>query len=155
MIKKLINWSLEHDVMFKFLIVQLIVALLAFGYYAFNHKPTENIPVENNSRQDIATDIVLDAVARAHQGAKKICFNEWFFKSNIKTAQFYLYYPILLSGEKDPEGQEYFHGWYYFEVKEHEFYESNNNTRFITDYPNDRYVKIYPKTEGLLCKEQT
>jgi len=120
----------------------LVVGLTACGKKVEKQASTEpvaQVPQGPNQEQMIA------AMLRGHPNSRKICV-----EGNRDRAFFLDYGPHLKPGEQD-DGK--MHGWYFIEKVE--FYQTSNNTWFITGQEDKKYVTVFPDATGLICKDQS
>lgn len=119
-----------------------LVALTACGKKAENPpeqqaaEPVVQAPQGPNQEQMIA------AMLRGHPNSRKVCVD-----GNRDRAFFLDYGPHLKPGEQD-DGK--MHGWYFIEKVE--FYQTSNNTWFITAQEDKKYVTVFPDVSGLVCQ---
>ena len=84
-------------------------------------------------------DQAIDAVLRGHPRSQKVCYE-------TKYDGYFLYYgPISDDTTK-------LSGW--FLIQNIGFYQSTNNTFFISTQPDKNYVTVFPDVTGLPCKER-
>jgi hypothetical protein len=124
----------------------VIFAVLCITGIGMSKKSDAVAPVNISEMPPVAE--MLNAVRRAHPTATKICYNKTENGINV----FFIFWPELVAEEKDPEAR--LHGWYWLGIDNFGFKIAGNGTRFIIDYPMDKYTVIFPDVAGLTCVEQ-
>lgn len=105
-------------------------------------------------RSEPAPDTVVDAIAgptteeglsamlRSHPHALNICYD------SVIDGYFLHYKEAVAGAEPDDD----FHGWYL--LQNMRFYKLSNRSWFTTEQPESRYIRVYPDTSGLQCRNQ-
>lgn len=116
--------------------------LAACGKKAENPPPVaESAPVVE---QGPTQDQKVDAMLRGHPNSRRVCVD-----GERPNAFFLDYGPIPPAGTP-PDDKH--HGILFIEKVE--FYKTSNNSWFITNQADDRYIPVYPDLSGLVCKVQ-
>jgi len=92
-------------------------------------------PVEKPTTQQM-----LDAMVRPYARMSKVCVD------GARERAFFL----LFNDTSEPDKLI---GWYF--VEGINFYKTSNNTWFIGDIADDKFVKVYPDITGLQCKDKS
>ena len=109
-------------------------------------KQEEPVKQEELKNQEPAAHLTVDdelnALGRAESRATKICYNGQTGDKNSDS--FFVFWPYL--------DDEHFDGWYY--IDQVDFYQAANKTWYVAEQNSERYVHIFPKIDGLTCKNQ-
>lgn len=121
------------------------LGLVACSKKAEKTPPTEPVKaaIEPTGPQLTQADM-LTAMLRGHPNSKQVCVD-----GDREHAFFLDYGPIPPLGTKD-DGK--WHGWLF--IEKIDFFRTSNNTWFITNQSNDKYVQVYPEVLELTCKSQ-
>jgi len=87
-------------------------------------------------------DETISAMLRGHPNSRRVCVD------GARERAFFIDY-----GPRPKAGEETnwpFHGWLLIEKVD--FYKTSNNTWFITDQDDKKYIQVYPDITGLNCK---
>jgi hypothetical protein len=86
----------------------------------------------------------LSAMLRGHPNSKRICID------GQREQAFFLDYGPL---PKDAADRQLFNGGWLF-IEKVEFYKTSNNSWFITNQEDKKYIQVYPDVTGLNCRVQ-
>ena len=132
-------------------VIALALAAALSGLAACGKK-AENAAGPAAAAQDVAEpvptptqDQMIAAMLRGHPNSLRVCAD-----GERQNAFFVDYGPIPPAGS-EPDNK--YHGFLFIEKVE--FYRTSNNTWFITNQADDKYVQVYPDVAGLVCKDKS
>lgn len=136
---------LTKEIMKKtILIVACALALAACGKKQEVAAPVEPVapaepaaPVEKPN-----LDQQLSAMVRPYERMIKVCHE------GLRNSAFF----VLFKPPADGNSEGLLVGWYL--VEGIEFYKASNNTWFMTDIADNKFVKVYPEIDGLTCRDK-
>ncbi len=130
----------------KKLITLALIATLLVGCSKRDAEEKKTEPPQQAQAVVVAeaptTQESIIAVLRGHPNSIQVCHEPNF------TGYLLDYGPLLPPGKED---DNLMHGW--FLIQDVKFYKSANNTWFIGDQKNEAYIRVYPDTTGLTCKQ--
>lgn len=85
---------------------------------------------------------MLASMLRGHPNSKKICID-----GSRENAFFLDYGPL----PKEASDRGLFNGGWFF-IEKVEFYKTSNNTWFITNQEDSKYITVYPDVTDLNCR---
>ena len=88
---------------------------------------------------------MIAAMLRGHPNSFRVCVD-----GERQNAFFVDYGPLPAAGS-EPDNK--YHGFLFIEKVE--FYKTSNNTWFITNQADNKYVQVYPDVAGLTCKDKS
>lgn len=125
-----------------------LVALSLFAGLVACGKKTEKTPAPEPVAAPVAPAMSeeqqFSAMLRGHPNSKRVCID-----AERRNAYFLDYGPLPPPGTPD-DGK--WHGWLF--IDNVEFYRTSNNTYFITNQDDKKYVQVYPDVNGLQCRAQ-
>lgn len=89
-------------------------------------------------------DQMIAAMLRGHPNSLRVCVD-----GERENAFFVDYGPLLPAGA-EPDNK--YHGFLFIEKVD--FYRTSNNTWFITNQADSKYVQVYPDVAELVCKDK-
>lgn len=120
-----------------------VVLLTALVCLVSCGKKEETPPTAEVIPESVPTvDDTIAAMLRGHPNSRRVCVD------GLRERSFFIEY-----SPRPKEGEEAnwpFHGWLFIEKVD--FYKTSNNTWFITDQSEKKYIQVYPDITGLNCK---
>lgn len=117
----------------KILVILAVAALVGCGKVEEPAKEQNPLPTG---------DQATEAILRGHPNSLQVCYDS-------RLNGFFLDYGPMLPAGADNDNK--YHGWLWIEAPN--FFLSANGKWFMQELAVDKYVQVYPDTNGLPCKQ--